>query len=697
LERLKLTLNDKVLEVQADSNLLQVCLDSGVYIPHLCYHPDLVPTGKCGLCAVEIAGQNDLQAACDIRLKGELTVRTDTARVKAAQRRAIEEILAIHPAECGSCVKYLNCELQSLKQYFGIDQLSLPRRPRLFAVDDRNPLFIIDPNKCVLCERCVRACRDLRDIGVWSKKQKGDQFYIGTENDLPLAQSGCRFCGACAEVCPTGAILDKDEAARGSMRKKALYPCQSQCPAEIDVAGYLRFIRASDFTSAEALIREKAPFPGLLGYVCDHPCETACRRGQMNQPIAIRDLKCLAVKKSGYQVDLACRPASGRKVAVIGSGPAGLTAAFYLAKLGHQVEVFEKEERAGGMPRLAIPRFRLSEAVLDKELAWMPRLGIPIHTGSEIKALDTLFTAGFEAILLATGTQRGSRLSIPGSKKPAVVVGLDFLKQINRGIIPPVGSNVLVLGGGSVAFDCARSALRLGAAKVRLSCLESRDNMPAAAEDIEAGFAEGIEIMAGRSFLNILGDANGVTALECVEVESLSFDENRVPQFEILPGSQHNIETDYIIFAIGQRPDLPETLGLSQTPAGFVEVDSYNLAASREGVFAAGDVVNGPSSVVKAIASGRKASSSIDRYLGGDGNLDAVLAPRSEPNARLGRDDQFASLDRVKPDCQTSGKLAGRPVAGCVYPVAEGLAEARRCLQCDLRLKIKAVKFWSSY
>ena len=433
METVTLTINGKMLEVQADSNLMEICLDSGFFVPHLCYHPDLVPTGECGLCIVEIAGQSELQPSCNIKVVDGMLVRTDTEKVKAAQRKAIEEILAIHPAECGSCVKYLNCELQSLKQYFGIDKLSIPRRPRLFPVNDQNPLFIIDPNKCVLCERCVRACRDLRDVGILSKKQKGEEYYIGTENDLPLAQSGCRFCGACAEVCPTGAILDKDEDARGSKRKKALLPCKGRCPAEIDVAGYLRFMRAGDCSSAEALMREKVTFPGVLGYVCDHPCETVCRRGQVNQSISIRELKRFAVENSSFQIAYDTKAPTGKKVAVIGSGPAGLTAAYYLAKQGHEVTVFEKEDKAGGMPRLGIPEYRLPRGILDKEIADLMKVGIRIKTNCQIDSLDRLFEENYDAVIVSIGTHQGSKLPIPGTDDRRVLIGLDFLKQVNLG------------------------------------------------------------------------------------------------------------------------------------------------------------------------------------------------------------------------------------------------------------------------
>jgi formate dehydrogenase beta subunit len=698
LEIVKISVNGRIIETPAGTSLLEACLEAGVYIPHLCYHPDLKSTGDCGLCVVEIAGTDDLVTACDVIVVDRMTVRTDTEKAQKSQLAAMEVILAIHPSDCGTCVKYLNCELQSLKQYFAIDQLSIPRHPRLFAVNDRNPLFRIDPNKCVLCERCVRACRDLRGVGILSRKQRGEEPYIGTEKDLSLAESGCRFCGACAEVCPTGAILDKDDLASGKKRKKALLPCRYNCPAEIDVAGYLRFIRAGDYASAIGLIREKVPFPGLLGYVCDHPCEIVCRRGQVNQPISIRDLKRFVFEQTGARFDSSIKPATRHLVAIIGSGPAGLTAAYYLAKQGHSVTVFEKALQAGGMPRLGIPEYRLPRTVLNAEIENLQKMGITIQTDAEIRSLDSLFLDGFEAVLIAIGTHQGQKLPIPGADSKGVLTGVDFLREVNLGNRVNLGQQVLVLGGGSVAFDCARVAKRIGAPEVSLACLESGDAIPASREDVKMGQEEGITVFAGRAFNRIVERNDVIIGVECSEVVSLSFDQQYNPQIAVKPESDQLIPADTVIFAIGQRPALPDGFSVSQTAGRLIEVDPYTLSCGREGVFAAGDAILGTSSVIQSIASGRQAAVEIDRYLGGDGNLEEKLTSSFEPDACLGRDDLFAGLLRVDskllpiPERKNDSQLL-------VFPLDENAApgEAKRCLQCDLRLKIKPVKFWSSF
>ncbi|MHB8105571.1 MAG: 2Fe-2S iron-sulfur cluster-binding protein, partial [Dehalococcoidales bacterium] len=317
MEIIKLNIDGREIETQPGKSVLEASLEAGIYIPYLCYHPDLGTTGECGLCAVEVAGRDEPVLACTEPAAAGLIIRTKTEKIAAARRQAMEKILKGHPADCGTCNKYLNCELQSLKQYVSEEEYKPQGPARLFAVDESNPLFTINPNKCVMCTRCVRACKDLRGVGILVTKTKGEDGYIGTENDLPLTEAGCRFCGACAEVCPSGAIMDKEELTKGKNRKTALLPCRYTCPAEIDVPRYLRFIGEKDYAAATAVIREKVPFPVVLGYVCDHSCEGVCRRGQVNQSIAIRELKRFAAENAAgdfAKVKINKKPTTGKKV-----------------------------------------------------------------------------------------------------------------------------------------------------------------------------------------------------------------------------------------------------------------------------------------------------------------------------------------------------------------------------------------------
>ncbi len=697
---INLNIDGRDVVTQEGKTVLEACLDAGIYVPFLCHHPDLAPTGDCGLCLVEIEGQTDPVISCNTPASAGMIINTKTERIKAARREAFEKILEGHPPECGTCIKYLNCELQALKQYVA-EEAYKPRGPaRLFAVDASNPLFTIDPNKCVLCKRCVRACKELRGVGILVEKTNQDgQRYISREGDKSLADANCRFCGACAEVCPSGAVMDKEELTKGKSRKTALLPCKYTCPAEIDVPRYLRFIRDKDFASAAAVVREKAPFPLVLGYVCDHPCEGVCRRGLVNEAISIRDLKRLAAEHDAI-VTQAPSPKpepTGKKAAVIGSGPAGLTAAYYLRRQGHDVTVFESLPKAGGMLRYGVPEYRLPKTVLDKELKHIEGCGIIIQTNARVASVEKLLADGFDGVIAAVGTHRGTKLKIPGADGPGVLIGIDFLRAINTGQRPAIGKNTLVLGGGKVAFDCARSARRLGA-EVSVACLEARDTMPAAPEEIREAEEEGIKVFPARSFTRILRESDKISGVECLEVCSLSFDEEKNPQIECKEGSQHVIAADTVIFAIGQRPEIPEGFGLSTLPNRLIEADTYTLAASREGVYAAGDCVNGASSVIKAIASGRKAAAALDSYLGGSGMIEEKLAPAGEPAKCIGLVEGFAALKRVAVNLlPPAERIKGFSPVSPGLDDAAAVKEAERCLQCDLRLKMTPVKFWSQY
>jgi len=700
-ETIKLTIDSKEVETRKGKSILEAALEAEIYIPHLCDHPDLPTIGACRLCIVEVEGIEGYPPSCVTPAENGMIVSTKTEDVERLRRLAMELMLAGHPADCGQCDKYLNCELQSLKQYLGCEDLHVRRRSKLLPINSANPLFVHDPNKCVACGRCVRACHELRGVGVLFYKKLQKETITGTATDLPLADAGCRFCGACAEVCPTGAIQDKEELVKGKKRKAALIPCRYTCPAEIDVPRYIRYIREGDYASAAAVIREKVPFPVVLGYVCDRICEDVCRRGELNESISIRELKRFVAEYDRdklWEKDISKKPSTGKKIAIIGSGPSGLTAAYYLVKQGHSVMVFDALPATGGMMRYGIPEYRLPKDVLEREIEEIINSGVEIKTDTPVDSIDGLLGEGFDAVLVAIGTHQGQKLAIPGADNERALISTDFLRNINTGHEVDIGDKVIVLGGGNVAFDCARSAIRLGAGQVQLACLESRENMPATDDEISQSEEEGIGIYPARSSTRIVCENGNITGVEFLDVESLSFDEEKNPEIETVGNSEHIIEADTVIFAIGQRPVIPEGFEIKTEPNCLIPVDSFSQCESREGVFATGDAVNGTSSVIKAIASGRKAATAIDRYLGGNGIIDEKLAADTEPEKVLGCIEGFASMNRLEETRIPVGERTGNFCKVVKDSDEKALTgESERCLQCDLRLKITPVKFWGGF
>jgi NADPH-dependent glutamate synthase beta subunit-like oxidoreductase/NAD-dependent dihydropyrimidine dehydrogenase PreA subunit len=457
----------------------------------------------------------------------------------------------------------------------------------------------------------------------------------------------CVACGDCVDVCP---IIVPDTFNEGLSEKRAIYklypqavpnafaidklgiaPCRDACPAGQRAQGYIALIREGRWQDALRVIKMDNPFPGICGRICNHRCEDACNRNEVDEPINIRALKRFVTDKvyaEPRQPLEAIPKTSEKQVAIIGGGPCGLTAAQDLVMDGYRVTVFEAMPVAGGMLRLGVPEYRLPTDIIEREVQDIIDLGVDLRLNQRVDNLDDLFDEGYDAVLIAVGAHEGIRLPIPGADLDGVLVNTHFLRDVRLGKFDKVaqgtsglGGRVLVLGGGNVAIDCARTAVRMGR-EVHLACLENREQMPAHSWEVDAAEEEGVVLYPGRTFERILEGGNGhVSGVECQQVASFSFDERGRLQIEKVPDTNHTILCDTVIFSVGQRAGLafiPDDANVGMTDTQTIAINPNTLATSRPGVFAAGDCISGTAFVIEAVDVGHTAAQSITRYLKGE-------------------------------------------------------------------------------
>ncbi|MBT6498778.1 MAG: FAD-dependent oxidoreductase [Deltaproteobacteria bacterium] len=464
-------------------------------------------------------------------------------------------------------------------------------------------------------------------------------------------------------------------------------PCQVACPAGIEIPGFMAQIGHGKHRAAIEIITRDNPFPYVCGLICPAPCEEACLRNDLDQPVSIRPMKAVAAKntllKAGYSLPALSQP-SGKKVVVVGSGPAGLTAAFFLAQKGHQVDVMESQKEPGGMLRYGIPEYRLPNRILDQEIDWIKQLGVNIITEREINHLNQLYGQDYDAIFLSLGTQLTRSIPLEGRDLPFVWGGIEFLKKVSQGENPRVGPGVTVIGGGNVAIDVAMTALRQGGRQVSLVCLENREEMPASPHEVEMALEEGIVIHNSWGPLSI-SEKGEFKCKSCVQV----FDgQGRFnPEFD--DSTTTTFKADHLILAIGQAADLSclEDDSIIEIQQGLICINKKSAATAKSSVFAGGDVVHGPNTAVEAVKAGKEAAVSINAYLSGDtvGNSKPVDRKVGEvPSLRTNIEERTFLKRSDMPTLEPVKRQDNYQPIELGLTDEMALDEAKRCLRCDI-------------
>ncbi len=469
-------------------------------------------------------------------------------------------------------------------------------------------------------------------------------------------------------------------------------PCENTCPANVNVPGYTSLVAEGRFIDAYNLIRQENPFPAVCGRVCTRPCESKCRRRTMDEAVAICDIKRFvadyAHKHEKPIINDVIFPKNGKHVSIIGAGAAGLTCGYYLARIGYDIDVYESENVAGGVLAFGIPEYRLPMEVLQHEIGLIEKEGVNVHlntaVGKDIGFTELRDTS--DAVFVSTGTQFPQKVNIDGENLKGVIHGIDFLKMVNLSQDFEFGKRVVVIGGGNTAVDSARVALRLGAEKVTLLYRRTRGMMPAYVSEIREALEEGVELIELAQPVAVLPDKSGRAArVECVKMSLGEFDSSGRRRSVPVKGSNFFVEADTVIPAVSQYADFPfiptENVGL--TPWGTFTIDENTMMTTMKGVFAGGDVVRGPDTVIQAIADGKKAAIAIDKYLGGRGVLNKGTEIKINP---VIDDDEVVELGRYPLDMLELERRKGtfdEVILG--YHKLTAMAESMRCLHCERR------------
>jgi NADH-quinone oxidoreductase subunit F len=542
---------------------------------------------------------------------------------------------------------------------------------------------------------------------------KGHDEDIDTLRTIATTVKECALCGL-GQTCPNPVLSTlnyfREEYEAHIKDKKCpaavcdalmISPCQHTCPVGINIPKYVAHIAAGEYLESIDTIRERNPFPAICGRICHHPCERRCRRGELDDPVAIRALKRFV---ADWYFDHATElpepkpfpQTKAQKVAVVGAGPTGLSCAYYLAQMGYPVTVFEALPVGGGMLSVAIPEFRLPREVIQKEIDYIAKRGVEIRYNSPINVnftVDDLRKDGFEAVFIAAGAQRSQRIGIPGELEDTAgfYYGLRFLRDVRVGKQVTVGNRVAVLGGGNVALDAARTALRLDASEVNIYYRRSRDEMPVTEVEYDEAVAEGIPINFLVSPTRIVSDNWKVIGLQCIRMMLGELDASGRRRPIPISGSEFFVEADAVIAAVGQAPDLsflPPDSALERTRWETLVVDSNTLATNIPGIFAGGDFATGPGMVIDAIAAGRRGAIAIDKYLKGDTSRVEMydLKTRGAEEVIAGEEEEtWEAKPRLEiPSLPAQERKHSFKEIELGFSEEQAREEAKRCLRCDL-------------
>ncbi|MBI2857854.1 MAG: FAD-dependent oxidoreductase [Chloroflexi bacterium] len=623
-----------------------------------------------GAVLVQGGGIAGIQAALDLANSGFKVYLVEREAAIGGMMSHLDKTFPT--GDCATCIvspKLVECARNINIQILTLSELvDLKGEPGHFkATLKRRPGYVLE-DKCTACAQCTDACpvnvpnHFDRDLG--SRKAIARQYAQATPNKFNILKNGHS-------------------------------PCKVACPANVNVQGYIQLIKKKECLKAVSLVRERNPLSAICGRVCTHPCEAKCTRGTVDEALAIRLLKRFASDKEmemleSGQISLPeekTAPAGAKKVAIIGAGPAGLTAADDLAGRGFAVTVYESTSAAGGMLRWGIPEYRLPERVLDYEIELIRRKGVKFIFNCRLGENITVEKLRQEngAVFLGLGAQVSRRLGVDGEDKAGVAYGIEFLRQAaDKNSPPQVKDKVIVVGGGNVAVDVARTALRLGAKSVQMVCLEQRDEMPALPEEVTATLEEGITIHNGWGPRRFLGDGH-VTGGEFKRCTSVFDEQGRFsPTYD--ESRLNSLEADQVIIAIGQAVD-KQSIGDTgvETARGCLKADPVTLETSLKGVFAGGDCVSGPASVIQAVAAGKRAAESIARYLENENQR----LPRFEDGVKPVPQDLLPSTRHTEKRPRSVPPTLPIEQRGGSFSEIEGgltekaaLAECERCLNC---------------